>query len=752
MEGQFATQALLVEQQRRIKHLEAELAQTQIEVMRLRNQVNPRPSPSDLPPHLHILSTVPMALPRDSISTTNPPPPASVAVAAAHAAVAAASMPQLSSQPTATPSPSPLPNGPGLPRRNPPNTPAPNIIQQQQPQEEHKKASSRYWTADEHKRFLEGLQLYGHKDIKAISRHVGTRSATQVRTHAQKYYLRIERERVKAEQEGKPPPVVPGTDHKLINGKHASGRASAGTPTKRGESPKVINGAHARTNGEAVTSGRSTDVRDAKAKEGVLTGARKGMESVNRGGAGMKGVNAEISKSTTGGLHEGKAGVRGVSQNPTHVSNGPQMLGNTVSEMRIGGAPRTTEVPRENAVGGSAVGSVAEAGNTGNPIPDGGLVPMTAAGGNTEEPSRMPMSSLPFPSQQYSQGVSTALGPMSLVQVAGLAQMSGPQPRIDAMAAPEPGSGFDNNIVQSKRERIESEGASMPVKEENGIAVVKESPLPAAAITDAQNADATVANTDVKDENGIAGEVEKELGKRPPSPLARKSPKKRLKKPGASLPLPPGSSAAMPLSSSAAPSASLLRPSASSSAGAPGRAGESKMYSQAENSGSMSNIRALLRTSNDDQIPGPSGSKPPALRRNESSNSVLADLSKNVGVLSRSNSFISPSGKGVTRSNSILSLLSGLPTAMRESPSSDRLLMLDAGEDRVLPSLKGMDAGTSGALTSQPGALTPGQTPGGAMGDRSFSFSQLQHMGLDDLEDASAVALALQEEQKWENG
>ena len=53
--------------------------------------------------------------------------------------------------------------------------------------EEHKEMlkqdeafSQRYWTPEEHQRFLTGLKMYGHKDIKAISRFVGTRNATQV--------------------------------------------------------------------------------------------------------------------------------------------------------------------------------------------------------------------------------------------------------------------------------------------------------------------------------------------------------------------------------------------------------------------------------------------------------------------------------------------------------------------------------------------------------------------------------------------
>lgn len=67
-----------------------------------------------------------------------------------------------------------------------------------------KKPQSRYWTPEEHQRFLEALQKYGPKDVKSISMHVGTRNATQVRTHAQKYFLRLERERRKKEEINNP--------------------------------------------------------------------------------------------------------------------------------------------------------------------------------------------------------------------------------------------------------------------------------------------------------------------------------------------------------------------------------------------------------------------------------------------------------------------------------------------------------------------------------------------------------------------
>ena len=53
---------------------------------------------------------------------------------------------------------------------------------------------SRYWTPEEHKLFLEALTKYGHKDLRNISNFVGTRNMTQVRTHSQKYFMRLMRE------------------------------------------------------------------------------------------------------------------------------------------------------------------------------------------------------------------------------------------------------------------------------------------------------------------------------------------------------------------------------------------------------------------------------------------------------------------------------------------------------------------------------------------------------------------------------
>jgi len=56
-------------------------------------------------------------------------------------------------------------------------------------------AQRRYWNEDEHQRFLEGLSKYGPKSVKAISVLVQTRTPTQVRTHAQKYFQKLARTR-----------------------------------------------------------------------------------------------------------------------------------------------------------------------------------------------------------------------------------------------------------------------------------------------------------------------------------------------------------------------------------------------------------------------------------------------------------------------------------------------------------------------------------------------------------------------------
>ncbi|KAJ7555833.1 hypothetical protein O6H91_05G056900 [Diphasiastrum complanatum] len=49
------------------------------------------------------------------------------------------------------------------------------------------------WTEEEHQRFLEALKLYG-RGWRQIEEHIGTKSAIQIRSHAQKFFSKLERE------------------------------------------------------------------------------------------------------------------------------------------------------------------------------------------------------------------------------------------------------------------------------------------------------------------------------------------------------------------------------------------------------------------------------------------------------------------------------------------------------------------------------------------------------------------------------
>jgi len=56
------------------------------------------------------------------------------------------------------------------------------------------------WTKSEHQKFLEALKLYG-RNWKLIQAFVGTRSATQARSHAQKYFAKLRKNNTMNRQE-----------------------------------------------------------------------------------------------------------------------------------------------------------------------------------------------------------------------------------------------------------------------------------------------------------------------------------------------------------------------------------------------------------------------------------------------------------------------------------------------------------------------------------------------------------------------
>lgn len=52
---------------------------------------------------------------------------------------------------------------------------------------------------DEHFRFIEALQLYG-KEWKRVQMHVGSRSSTQARSHAQKFFVKLDKKNQKLDE------------------------------------------------------------------------------------------------------------------------------------------------------------------------------------------------------------------------------------------------------------------------------------------------------------------------------------------------------------------------------------------------------------------------------------------------------------------------------------------------------------------------------------------------------------------------
>ena len=51
------------------------------------------------------------------------------------------------------------------------------------------------WSKIEHCRFLEALKLYG-KNWKKVQQHVQTRTSTQARSHAQKFFVKLDRKQI----------------------------------------------------------------------------------------------------------------------------------------------------------------------------------------------------------------------------------------------------------------------------------------------------------------------------------------------------------------------------------------------------------------------------------------------------------------------------------------------------------------------------------------------------------------------------
>lgn len=98
---------------------------------------------------------------------------------------------------------------------------------------EPRPGQTRYWTEAEHKRFLEAVARHGEKAYVAISNYVETRTPKQVRTHAQKFQMKMAR---LAKSGGVPPGGAPPTH---ARGSAKSGKSKAGA-TKAVSNPSTV--------------------------------------------------------------------------------------------------------------------------------------------------------------------------------------------------------------------------------------------------------------------------------------------------------------------------------------------------------------------------------------------------------------------------------------------------------------------------------------------------------------------------------
>ncbi|KAK9807321.1 hypothetical protein WJX73_001512 [Symbiochloris irregularis] len=88
------------------------------------------------------------------------------------------------------------------------------------------------WTDNEHALFLEALQKYG-RAWRKIEEHVGTKTTVQIRSHAQKFFSKVDRERASGASAGTWPIVIPPPRPKRKSAAHSAGAAAK--PTTSGQ-------------------------------------------------------------------------------------------------------------------------------------------------------------------------------------------------------------------------------------------------------------------------------------------------------------------------------------------------------------------------------------------------------------------------------------------------------------------------------------------------------------------------------------
>ena len=69
----------------------------------------------------------------------------------------------------------------------------PELLEDDDEKSNNNSRTSGRWSKEEHHRFIEGLTKYG-KNWKKVEEHIGTRTGAQIRSHAQKFFIRLTKE------------------------------------------------------------------------------------------------------------------------------------------------------------------------------------------------------------------------------------------------------------------------------------------------------------------------------------------------------------------------------------------------------------------------------------------------------------------------------------------------------------------------------------------------------------------------------
>lgn len=66
------------------------------------------------------------------------------------------------------------------------------LLQASQKNQDYSKSAGR-WSKEEHQKFVEGVTKFG-KNWKKVEEYIGTRTGAQIRSHAQKFFIRLTKE------------------------------------------------------------------------------------------------------------------------------------------------------------------------------------------------------------------------------------------------------------------------------------------------------------------------------------------------------------------------------------------------------------------------------------------------------------------------------------------------------------------------------------------------------------------------------